>query len=320
MCVILTSRPSSQYEPPDKELVKKGYDRFSPVYNELVEEVKYILNKGIKTRKIRISEIETRVKEFESFYKKIIRHKITKDPFEAIEDIAGVRVICLYRSDLAAMEKLIRSKFKVIKAEIIHDKRDGVFGYMSDHYVVKLAEHFSGERYDSIKFLKCEIQVRTVSMHAWATVSHHLDYKQEIDIPSHLKNDFYALSGVFYIADSLFEQFRDARERSINVLAESVEKNRFDLKQEMNLDSIQAFLAWKFPERKFEADDDPTPTLEDYSYLIGELRERGLCDYQKLNKLLNDSRDYISGNDPELFYTRTGIVRAMLYEFFGAKT
>lgn len=303
--------------PPDRELIKKSYDRLCPSYSQLVEEVRYILSKGIKTGEIRIGEIEARLKEFESFYKKILMHKITGDPFEAIEDLAGVRVICLYRSDLAKIEDLIRSKFKVLKAEIMRERRDRAFGYMSDHYIVKLAEHFSGERYDAIKPLRCEIQVRTVSMHAWATVSHHLDYKQEIDIPSHLKNDFYALSGVFYIADSLFEQFRDAREKSIMVLTESVEKDRFDLKQEMNLDSIQAYLAWKFPERQFEADDDPTPTVEDYSDLIRELRNRGLGDYQKLNKLLDDSKDSISKKDPKLYFTRTGIVRAVLCDSWG---
>jgi len=86
------------------------------------------------------------------------------------------------------------------------------------HACISLPNHFRGSRYDPIKSLKCEIQVRTASMHAWATVSHHLDYKQEADIPSELKDDFYALSGVFYIADSLFEQFREARAGSIRRL------------------------------------------------------------------------------------------------------
>ena len=58
------------------------------------------------------------------------------------------------------------------------------FGYMDDHYIVRLPKECKGPRYNDIKPLKCEIQVRTISMDAWDAVSHHLDYKQKIDIPS----------------------------------------------------------------------------------------------------------------------------------------
>ena len=54
-----------------------------------------------------------------------------------------------------------------------------------------------------------EIQVRTIAQDAWASVSYHLDYKKEETIPVELRRDFYALSGLFYIADQHFKILRD---------------------------------------------------------------------------------------------------------------
>jgi putative GTP pyrophosphokinase len=63
----------------------------------------------------------------------------------------------------------------------------------------------SGPRYDPLKHLRFEVQVRTIVMDAGAAVSHHLDYKGGTSVPSELRKDFYALSGLFYVADQHFE-------------------------------------------------------------------------------------------------------------------
>jgi len=44
-------------------------------------------------------------------------------------------------------------------------------------------------------------------MHAWSIISHYLDYKTPNAVPSELKRDFNALSGLFYVADQHFEMF-----------------------------------------------------------------------------------------------------------------
>lgn len=269
------------FKPPKKKELRRFYNGKYPLYKQLIEEVENILSNSIKRSKMKISIIESRVKDFESFYYKIIRKETTGDPFENIEDIAGVRVICLYRSDLEKTEQLIRDIFEVIHADLLHKRVKSLFRYMSDHYVVRLPERLSGERYDAIKLLKCEIQVRTVSMHAWATISHHLDYKQEVDIPSKLKNDFYALSGVLYVADSLFEQIREAREKSIRTLTRSIKLNQFSLDEEMNLDSLKAYLIWKLRERRQVGN-------RDVSILLSELSSAQINSFRKLDEVLND--------------------------------
>jgi len=270
------SKIDGPFKPPNKEVLKKDYERKFPSYEQLAEEVHFMLSTIINPEKIQVSTIEPRVKDFEKFYDKILRKQIVGNPFEHIDDVAGVRVTCLYRSDLDVIGELISRSFSVIRKQIPRKETRMPFGYLSDHYIIKLPKHCSGARYDSIKSLKCEIQVRTVAMHAWTTVSHHLDYKQEIDIPSKLKGDFNALSGVFYIADTLFEQFREAREDAIKRMTD-VEKDQFNLDNELNLDTLKAFLAWKFPTRK---------KSQLRSVLLNEIAKHFKTNYRELDRLV----------------------------------
>jgi ppGpp synthetase/RelA/SpoT-type nucleotidyltranferase len=80
--------------------------------------------------------------------------------------------------------------------------------YQSVHFVGRIHPSRSGPRYDSIKGQRFEIQVRTILMDAWANVSNYLDYKSDRSIPSELRRDFFALSGLFYVAEQHLEPFQ----------------------------------------------------------------------------------------------------------------
>ena len=177
-------------------------------------------------------------------------------------------------------------------------------GYVRDHYVVQLPETCKGPRYDDIKNLSCEIQVRTVSTHAWATISHHLDYKQEIDIPSNLKNDFFALSGVFYIADSLFEQFRGAREKIVNAAKSSVGAGE-RIKGEINYDTMMLYLPQKFPNRVFDSE----ATRIFMSVLLQELREADITTYEQLDKVIDEHMKAFEQYEREKPPTKNQVVK-----------
>lgn len=278
---------SSQYKPPDREAVNRQYEQNRPLYQQLVEEVVYMLRKALSEKSVETGDIVCRVKDFDSLYRKILKEEYKEDIFNLVEDIAGVRIICLYRSDLEKIEEIIRKKLDVIKAELLRDRSVGQFGYMSDHYITRLPSSYSGDRYDAIKSLKCEIQVRTIAMHAWATVSHHLDYKQEFDIPTKLKSDFYALSGIFYIADSLFEQFRNAREESMDVLRKKTSGGKFDLTVEMNFDTMYAYLCWKFPDR------NKTSDISDLSDALRMIRKAKINSFTELNDSIDKNLDWL---------------------------
>ena len=246
-----------------------------------MEEVRFCLKQEIEKQNIQLhGEIQCRIKKFDSFYDKIIRKEINASPFELIEDIAGVRIICLYRSDLDKIGNIIMGNFKVINSDIKTKRTPTTeFGYMADHYIVKLSDLCKGPRYDDLKSAKCEIQVRTILMDAWDSISHHLDYKQEIDIPSNLKRDFSGLSDLFYVADTHFEIFRDSVTSLKLSLQETIKKDEFIINQEINLTSLQAYLKWKLPNRR-------RGNEQDYSILVKELRASGYNQFGDLDHIM----------------------------------
>lgn len=222
------------------------------IYRQLKDEAIFILNQALSSTAIKLHSTTDRVKEIESFINKVER-KQAKKPFEEIKDIVGVRIICLFLSDIERIGAVVRNSFEVLEEE---NKVEGgevsSFGYMSVHFIATMKPGHSGPRYDPIMRLPFEIQVRTIAMDAWANVSHHLDYKSPADVPSDLRRDFYALSGLFYVADRHFEMFFRASETSREKMSQIFEKASplVQLDQELNLDSLKAYLPKRFPDRE----------------------------------------------------------------------
>ena len=297
------------FVPPKRGPLEDKYEDVKPLYERLVKEVQFILDGAIQDAEIKIHSRKGRVKTFDSFYDKIIRKEINDDPFEAIDDIAAFRIICLYRSDLERIGYLIRKNFDVIQADTARTRKESLFGYMADHNIVRLQEELRGARYDNIKSLKCEIQVRTILMDAWAAVSHHLDYKKNTDVPSQLRKDFVALSGLFYLADTHFGMFKDAAEASSAKLMKRVDMGRFSLNQEINLDTLRAYLKWKFPKRK-------ESSTSAYSSLLTELRVSNYGKIKQLDDALERAKEQFEQYEKKQFakghFRRTGVVRASL--------
>ena len=154
-----------------------------------------------------------RIKPFDSFVEKI-RRKDAKEPFQEIMDVVGLRIVCLFHSNVKDIGTIVEKNFEVIEKD---DKIDGVdvniFGYMSLHYKAKLKDVQSD--YKDFKDIPFEIQIRTIAKDAWASISRYLDYKNENKLPLHLKRDFHALSGLFYVADTHFEILRQEGHKAL---------------------------------------------------------------------------------------------------------
>ena len=189
------------------------FDSFFKRYSERLPEFKLLMDEGVRTLKnainmsgIKVHSITQRIKGFDSCVNKVIEKKI-EEPFEGIKDFVGLRVVCLFLSDLEKIEKVINQTFEIIRRkDKINNIRKDIFGYMGKHYIVKLK---AKKKLNAMPF---EIQVRTIAQDAWASVSHHLDYKTD-SIRDELKRDFYALSGLFYVADRHFSFIKQDRIR-----------------------------------------------------------------------------------------------------------
>jgi putative GTP pyrophosphokinase len=236
------------------ETIKKFLDQL-PDYEQLCVEVAYILEKKLKEDSIEVALVTQRAKTLNSFLEKVQR-KDYADPFSEIEDFAGVRVVCLYRSDLIAIEAIISKEFDIVeKVDRFMNKSPNDFGYGAVHYVLRLGNKSVGARYDDLRNLKCEVQVRTVLQDAWAIIDHHLVYKRESDIPTQIQRKLNSLSGLFETADYQFEQVRQERQIYIDELVKSAKHEPTFLSTQINHDSLTAFLEWRFPNNKMEVDD-----------------------------------------------------------------
>jgi putative GTP pyrophosphokinase len=227
-----------------EKLWRDEFQRDSPIFERLRDEAEFTIKHALEATDIKVHSIPTRIKDVDSFIKKANNKAIDK-PFEQIHDIVGLRIVCLFLSDINRIGDLIRNNFEIIHEDNKIDGTDASsFGYLSVHFIVTLKDELKGPRYDGIQKKSFEIQVRTISMDAWANISHHIDYKSAVDVPKELKRDFYALSGLLYVADAHFEMLYNERMKVVEKLSTSIEPS-----QEINLDSLAAYLPKLFPDR-----------------------------------------------------------------------
>lgn len=281
-----------------------------PTYEHLKGEALFILEQALLLTDIKLHLIQSRVKKVESFLDKVQRKEL-KTPFEEVNDIVGIRVVCLFLSDVERIVKVVRKVFAVLAED---NKVDGAevasFGYMSFHLIAQMKNEYQGPRYNTISKIPFEIQVRTIAMDAWANVSHYLDYKSEDDVPRALKRDFYALSGLFYVADRHFEMFMKSSVESRREMGKAFGKVEPPLEEEVNLDSLRAYLLNKFPDRKHS-------DAKAISELIGELSEAGIRSISYIDRAVDTAREAFRVLESENLpyggaYTDVGAVRGSL--------
>ena len=128
-----------------------------------------------------IEHIKQRIKSPESIVKKLKKRGLDstiENMREFINDIAGIRVICSFTSDIYRIVEMIRNQndIKVISVKdyIISPKESG---YKSFHMIVSVPIYLS----DSVVDTKVEIQIRTVAMDFWASLEHKVNYKLDQD-------------------------------------------------------------------------------------------------------------------------------------------
>jgi len=136
-----------------------------------------------------IEHIKSRIKTSESIVKKLKRNgyeSTIQNMIQHVNDIAGIRVICSFTSDIYRIAEMIsnQSDIKVISVKdyIVHPKPSG---YKSYHMLVTVPVYLS----DRIVDTKVEIQIRTVAMDFWASLEHKIHYKFEGNAPAHIKNE-----------------------------------------------------------------------------------------------------------------------------------
>ena len=181
---------------------------FKPIRNNDVDswkEVNLIYNSALKeiTTKLEIlndefqhihrynpiEHIKSRLKSPESIVKKLKKHgreSTIENMVDYINDIAGVRIICSFTSDIYRIAEMLRNQ-NDIKVLSIKDyiKTPKPSGYKSYHMIVSIPIFLS----DRVADTKVEIQIRTVAMDFWASLEHKINYKFEGNAPDSIKRE-----------------------------------------------------------------------------------------------------------------------------------
>lgn len=141
-----------------------------------------VLNDELSVRNKRnpIEMIKSRVKKPVSIVEKLKRRGLDisiQSMLDHLDDVAGIRVICSFVDDIYQVaEMLVRQddvQVLAVKDYIKHPKENG---YRSYHMIIEIPVFFSNEK----KYMRVEVQIRTIGMDFWASLDHQLKYKKEL--------------------------------------------------------------------------------------------------------------------------------------------
>lgn len=285
-----------------------------PQYEQLCGEVAYILEKRMKESAAQYAAISFRAKTLRSFSEKLLRKQYA-NPLVEITDFAGVRLVYLYKSDRILIEDIIESEFQVIeKVDKVEEQGADKFGYGALHYLVHLGRKSSGARYDDLKGMICELQVRTVLQDAWAIIDHHLSYKQESDVPKVLQRKLNSLSGLFETADDQFDRVKIERAEYKDVVRSKLQNKDKFLDQEINFDTLLEYVAWKFPTKAVSATDGQVSNVVSGTRTAAYTR---LFELERLLERTSTAREMINAETPIPFaISEVGVALALAHPQF----
>ena len=158
-----------------------------------------------------IEAIKTRLKSPDSIMDKLSRRGL---PFSAesiehnLNDIAGVRVICAYISDIYMLrDALLRQDDIVLLQEKDYIKNPKPNGYRSLHLIVETPIFL----HDQKKQMRVEVQFRTIAMDWWASVEHKLRYKKPA-APEEVNSELKECAEISADLDKRLEKLRQRTE------------------------------------------------------------------------------------------------------------
>ena len=148
-----------------------------------------------------IEHITSRIKSPESIARKIRKKDLeltVENIVKYVNDVAGVRIICSFTSDIYRIASSISNQDDVtvlrVKDYIANPKPNG---YMSYHMIVSIPIFLTNDVIDT----KVEIQIRTIAMDFWASLEHKIYYKFEGKAPVGIKDELKECANIISFLD-----------------------------------------------------------------------------------------------------------------------
>lgn len=176
------------------------------------------LNDEFKTKSQRnpIDSIRSRVKSPSSIFDKLQRKGFEisiQSIVTNLNDVAGVRVVCPFISDIYAVADMLVSQDDVEVMEVKdYIKNPKPNGYRSLHYVVIIPIFLSSGK----EYMKVEVQIRTIAMNFWASLEHQMHYKQfeKGELPE-IVNELTMCADTIYNTDVHMQEIREDISKSV---------------------------------------------------------------------------------------------------------
>ena len=309
----------------NQEEFEKQYQEKRQLYETFALRLQELLKELTQSANIPCDKIVYRVKTLKSFLEKIERKAYHK-PFEQIKDIAGVRVVTYYLDDVERVRQLIYQEFTVDDQhsvdKIMHLGAEE-FGYRSVHVIIAVAKkRASLNEWSSFAGLWAEIQIRTILQHAWADLSHKIDYKITSQAPLELRRRLFRLSALLELADEEFTALRDQADDIVNGYKHRMSQDELEIP--INLDSLREFMDQKVELQQWEtfgvqAGMEPFPQLISRYHAIGlqillltlqTVEITTIAEFEKLFQQFEKLHEQL-GRFVELVKTKGGSVHAV---------
>ncbi|MDN0062649.1 hypothetical protein QVN96_14795 [Mediterraneibacter glycyrrhizinilyticus] len=125
-----------------------------------------------------------------------------------IWDVAGLRVICAFPEDVYLVKRCILAQDDIrLIQEKDYIKKPKPSGYRSLHLIVEVPIFLQNEK----KWVRAEIQIRTLAMDFWANLEHKLRYKKELEdeMMEEIAGSLYSAADTCYELDRDMELIRN---------------------------------------------------------------------------------------------------------------
>lgn len=177
---------TDMFLPDDEEFTRfhLHYQQIMALYESAIQCVSMRLNimekeAGVSGKHNPIRSISSRIKQPLSINRKLRNRGMpltTKSIMENLHDVAGVRIICEYLSDVYKVrDNLLADGFMELLLEKDYIKTPKPNGYRSLHLIIAVPIPFK----TGVQKVICELQLRTTAMDTWAALEHSLRYKKD---------------------------------------------------------------------------------------------------------------------------------------------
>ena len=199
----------------------KSFNRLMAEYRAAIAEVETklkVLNEEFSQEYNRnpFESIKSRLKSPESIYEKLEQKEfpVTVESIrENLADVAGLRVICSFPDDIYHLAELFCQQDDIIlvrRKDYIENPKPN--GYRSLHLILNVPIFLS----EGKKYMKVEVQFRTIAMDFWASLEHKLKYKKNVketdEIVAQLKNCADSIEKLDYQMQEIRDKIYHTRE------------------------------------------------------------------------------------------------------------